>query len=361
MKKIVVFLFVAIATVSWGSLSSQTSPTVPTASQIYFPPVQREINWREIPGFVDSYQQILKLNQKRFKDVNNIQIGDTVLVPSKFGIGVEAWIADKPIANNGQNDCLWLINKRYLLGQLKTAPIDTIRVIQLEPVQEKAETAELTLLGIFKWLLLLIVTGVGFLLLAKVIKSVTSANPDRNPVIPGGLSDEPLTALQQIETAYPNRPRALKVQRVILNGPEGIDSVTVRMTFSDGVRNSLLRSGEIGTRVEREGGIVDFYRQHCGNIFGEIFQGGYNLPDGWTWTVVSEAEVPVEQAAEEAEEQAIPETPAPPAPVNNTVNQLNADDIVKIISALKDSTLKPETINFGSVQIVFFKEKKNRK
>lgn len=328
------------------------------------------ISWREIPGFMESYGQMLDLNRGRFEDLNQIQIGDTVLVPARVGDGVEGWIVDKPIVNRGRHDCLWLINQKYLLNQLYVQPIDTIKV-KKEEVTPPAEKSTNDLAKIISWIFLFVVICFIAWFLYYVVKNIFKkpevVNPHVNPVITGGLSDEPAVALEQITAAYPNRPRALKVQTVIIEGPEGVDSARVQMTFSDGVHTSTLKPGEMATRVEREGGVIDFYRQHCGNLFGEIYQGGYNLPEGWTWRPVGvDYIIPTDEAAAAAAaevSQALTreeskETIKTPTNVTLSISEVSSDDIVKVINALKGSELNIDNLKYGDLKIKFLTIKK---
>lgn len=325
----------------------------------------KSTTWEQIPGFMASYEQMLTLNRGRFANLNKIQIGDTVLVPSKPGIGVEGWIAEKPVTNNGQHDCLWLINQKYLLGQLKTLPVDTIKVKKNRVIPPLEKPAILIATQFMQWLFLLVVVGlIGwflFLVVKQIFKKSAPANPDQNPVIAGGLSEDPAVALRQLNAAYPNQPRALKAQKVIIEGPEGVPSVSVQMTFANGVRTSTLRAGEIYTRVEREGDIVNFYRQHCGNLIGEISDGMFDLPAGWIWHLIIEVmALPTdEEAAAAASEisQALVEEEKVPK-VKLVISEVSSEDIAKIINALKGSDLAPNELKYGDFKIKFFKDKK---
>ncbi len=309
--------------------------------------------------FLTVYQQALKLNEKRFNDLNVIQVGDTILFPARNGYGTEAWVADTPM--NNKHDCIWRLTRKYLAGQLVTTPIKIVN----EPVAKEnpKQIVSKTLLdNPTIWFILLLILVVAMLILVFLIvyALMRRFDPNRHAVITNGLDNEPIIALQQLNAAYPNRPRAIRIQRGIVRAPIGVSFARVFMTFSNGQKITKLKSGELVYRVEREGGIVDFYRQHCGNLFGEVFNGDYNLPVGWTFTNILSAN-------------AAP-TPAPaPAPLSSAANpveeiivldeqnDLDADDIVKIIAALKKANLKPEAIDFGSIQILFYKDKKKKK
>jgi hypothetical protein len=310
-------------------------------------------------NFNQMYEKVLELNRGRFDDLNMIQIGDTVLFPAIQGAGVEAWIADKP--TKAVHDCIWRMTVKYMAGQLITEPVkEFTSPPAIDPRDRILTTAE-----IINWLLLLIAFALVFLLLSwgikRLFKKPEPVNPDQNPVIAGGLSEDPAVALLQLNAAYPNQPRALKAQKVIMEGPEGVFSVNVPMTFSDGVRTSTLRAGEIYTRVEREGDIVNYYRQHCGNLIGEVSDGQIDLPEGWTWHLIVEAlALPTdEEAAAAASEisKALAEEEKNPK-VQLVISEVTAEDISTIINALKESDLSPNQLKCGGFKIKFFKDKK---
>lgn len=327
------------------------------------------INWREIPGFMESYHQMLDLNRNRFKDMNKIQIGDTVLLRSRSGSGIEGWVADKPVVNNGKNDCMWLINQRYLLNQLTTLPVDTIKIIKAEvvpPAEKTTKQVPKIISWIFLFIVLCLVAWFLYYMFKNVFKKPEVVSPDENPVITGGLSDDPAVALQQINAAYPNEPRAISAQKVMILAPAGVTSANVQMTFSNGVHTSTIRTGEIYTRVEREGGIIHFYRQHCGNLVGEVANGKFNLPVGWTWSLIRNSYVPtdaeaaaaaaeISQALELEKEKNVVNAPKH---VTLSISEVSSDDIVKIINALKGSELNLDRLKYGDLKIKFLTIKK---
>lgn len=304
-------------------------------------------NYRETasPQFMDVYQKAVEMNRPRFKDINLIQIGDTVLFPSRYGVGSEAWIANYP--TNGRHDCIWDLTGKYLNGQLITSPVDTVKVKTPEIVPDE-KNDEASNRG-FLWLLALIILAIA----AFVGYRLWSRGINRNPVIPGGLSDDQQTALQQINAAYPNRPRALNLQRGVLAGPIGVSSVTVPMTFSDGVRNVTLHSGEVSTKVNRVGDITDYYRHHCGNLFGEVMGGGYSLPAGWTF-------VPTTPVHENIPSTPINATEVPSAPIpENRLSPIGVD-ATELIQALSNLAAAPKEIVYGDLKITFQKAKRKK-
>jgi len=326
-KSIIALFFVLFVTVAtFANYSTDSFQTRPTE-------------------FSSVYQKALDLNKNRFKDLNVIQIGDTVLFPARIGSGTEAWIADYP--SDGKHDCIWYLTQKYLAGQLVTAPVDTIKVKVTEPVERSKAEQEEGKRNAW-WFMLFILAVIAFTIFFTRLLTRRPVDLNRNPMIPGGLSDEAIIALQQIDSAYPNRPRATRIQRGVIRSLSAAHSVTVQMTFSDGVRQVNLQSGETAYRVERVGGVVDFYRQHCGNLFGEISQGGYNLPEGWTFIPIGEDNEIL--------------TEVPQAPVDLLETPLpSANDIVKVLKAIRKFKVKPNEIFYGDLMLTFQKEKKRKK
>jgi len=301
--------------------------------------------------FGEVYQKALELNKNRFEDLNKIQIGDIVLFPNRYGSGLEAWVADAPV--NGVHDCIWLLSEKYCAGQLITAPVDTIKVTPPVPssteVKEPKEDWTKGSLPFFIILAVLLLLLLIYWLAKKYSNSI-----NHHPVITGGLSDDLPTATQQINAAYPNQPRALRVSRGVINGPS---NTRVSMHFSNGTRTVPLRSGEIVTRVERVGGRVDYYRSHCGNLFGEVHDGQFNLPSGWTFVETSTFTVTPVPAP-------VSETAITPAPVTlpaEVVSNPTADEIVKVLKAIKELKAVPTAITYGGLDVMFNNTNKEEK
>ncbi len=299
--------------------------------------------------FGEVYQKALELNKNRFPDLNKIQIGDIVLFPNRYGVGTEAWVADAPVA--GVHDCIWLLSEKYCAGQLITAPVDTVKVTPPVPSStELPEAKEDWTKGSLPFFIILAV-----LLLLLLIYWLTRRDRiNRHPVITGGLSDDLPTATQQINAAYPNQPRALRVARGVINGP---DNTRVSMHFSNGTRTVPLRSGEIVTRVERVGSRIDYYRSHCGNLFGEIHNGQFNLPSGWTFVETSTFTVTPVPAP-------VSETAITPAPVTvpaEVVSNPTADEIIRVLKAIKELKAVPTAITYGGLDVMFNNTNKEEK
>lgn len=320
------------------------------------------------PAFSRLYQQVLKLNESRFKDLDKIQIGDTVLFPSQVGEFTEGWVADAPY--NGVHDCIWRLTEKYMLGQLLTEIVPDPE--EKNPSEVSQDSTQKSFM--FGLLFRDIVLGLlALILLAMLIawllityfkkmsaKRHAPANPDQNPVIPGGLSNNPAIALAQINVAYPTRPRATKVQKVVLEAPAGVSQGEVMMTFADGVRKSIIRAGELATRVERVDNSVDFCRDHCGNLIGEVYRGIYNLPEGWSYRLVNaEAEYVVPETSDKEEERA-DNAAAKPAGIPLDASSPAGEEVIKIMETMKNNDWQPLTLNYGSFRATFVKSKKQK-
>jgi len=240
---------------------------------------------------MEVYQKALTLNKDRFHDVDLIQIGDTILLPALIGAGTEYWVADFPQAN--VHDCIWRITARYLDKGIETAPLlpDSMNAGPIfcpgsYPIPEEKSSWPW-------WLILLLIVSLEAL--AFFVWDIIRRN-NRRPVIAGGLSDDPALAARQISAAYPNQSPAVTVTRGILISPDGRPAM-VNTRFANGSRIVPLESGEQVYQVVRRDGSTNYYRQHCGNLIGEISDGQFELPEGWEFVPMAESHTPVTAAA----------------------------------------------------------------
>lgn len=301
--------------------------------------------------FTEVYQKALELNSGRFTNLDQIQVGDTILFPAHSGSGVELWVADAPKGN--LHDCIWRLTERYLAYDLVTTPfaepdpeIWNIGAGIQTPEKEESN---------FPWLALML----ALMLIASVIYFIRRENSiNRNPVLPGGLSDDASRALTQINAITPGL-QIVKVERGQIFGatPGRVD-----MLFSDKSRKVDLISGDDTYRVTEFDGSISYYRQHCGNLINPIADGKFPLPAGWvfvpytneqaTW---SAPEVTTEEAAQKAEVEA-------ESPLEVTVSlvdelPLSGTDIAMILEAAGKMVNVPSSIMVGDLSIVFKQEK----
>ncbi|BFD24985.1 MAG: hypothetical protein JST_000304 [Candidatus Parcubacteria bacterium] len=220
-------------------------------------------------NFSQIFNETVELNENRFKDVNIIQPGDTVLLPARSGMGVEAWITDWPIQNN--HDCMWKIAERYWSSEIPTFPIDTVTVTLPSPAPEVVKEKGLLIWVLLSLLILFIAAFVTMLI------TLWKKRVYRNPVIPGGLSNNAGIAANQIQSVSPSATLS-KVERGKIMG-EGKKKVSVM--FSDGLKTISLSPGLSAYRATEVNGNISYYLQHCGNLTGVFADGRFSLPEGW--------------------------------------------------------------------------------
>lgn len=221
--------------------------------------------------FMEVYSQAMELNKHRFANLNKIQIGDTVYFPSRTGVGFEYWIADYPVS--GVHDCIWNLTEKYLAGQIITVPTDTtsnkIKFVAPEPIN--------TNLDLWAWLIIigLMLLVIAFYLLNRFKPWNNRRNLDRNPMVVGGLSNNPGMAARQVSALTGSRVVKSEKGRLICASPVKVD-----MNFADGVKRVPLVSGEEYYRITEDNGTIRYARKSCGNLInGSISQ----LPDGVTF------------------------------------------------------------------------------
>lgn len=244
------------------------------------------------------YNQVMELNSERFKNLDLIQIGDTVLFPSKTGEGLEFWIADVPQGN--MHDCIWRLTEKYLSQEIVTKPVVTPKETVIKEVS-----------SIPSWLIILFgILAAGiliFLILTSKKNGKKIVDPDSYPPVMNSLenktTEEVINSIQEeIQRTNPDG-EILEIQRGYLvrrNGPEYIE---VHMEFGDkNGRIVHMKPGEKVTKVlvkrDKETS-YEYWREHCGNKFTVIKDGRVELPEGWLFAITEETEV--EQTTEDSE------------------------------------------------------------
>lgn len=280
------------------------------------------------PRFMEVYQKVVALNKDRFHDIDLIQIGDTVLLPSLVGAGTEYWIADYPQANI--HDCLWRITGKYLSQEIETAP-----AVIVAPTPTPAPVVAPKADHSWPWwliALLAIVLGAALFLIWYLTRN------NRHPVIRGGLSNDPALAARQITAAYPRQSPAVTVTRGTLISADGRPA-RVMTQFSNGARNATLQSGESAYQVVRQNGNTDYYRQHCGNLVGEVSDGRFQLPEGWSFVPAGESHQATPATSTNQEATPVP-TPA-----------INFEGLAAVIEAAGKVQHDSVEIAFGELSI----------
>lgn len=136
-------------------------------------------------------------------------------------------------------------------------------------------------------------------------------DPDNYPpVIPEGLNRNGHVAARQIEQAYPSREGQIRrVERGVVRQNARPPFVANMLFGDDEMRRVLIQNGDQAHRVTLLDGTVEFYRSHCGNLYGpEMRSGRFELPAGWEFVPDHDL-----QAVAEVRPHA-PRPPVPPAP-----------------------------------------------
>lgn len=334
MKKLI-FSFVILFAAMTASVNAQSVVTIPVS----------KIN--------EVYQQVLKLNANRFANVNQIQIGDTVLLPSLVGGGTEFMIASEPSGN--KHDCLYRISTRYLFCELKTQPVEKAQVNPIllpTPSPKFIDYNYWTGLGVMALILLVILFYMLHNLRSDLSKNRRNIN--RRPVVSGGLSNNPAEAAAQISALTGTRIVKSEKGRLIC-----ATSVKVKMHFSDGVKKVPLVSGEEYYRVTEDNGTVRYARRPCGNLInGSISE----LPAGVTFVLSTEENSTWVAPSLEEKQPELEVKPEPEIeeelPLEVTVNVikdsiLTGKDITMILEAAGKMTNAPSFIAVGDLTIEF--------
>ncbi|NCD00514.1 hypothetical protein EOL94_00215 [bacterium] len=243
------------------------------------------------------YNQVMELNSSRFQNLDLIQIGDTVLFPSRTGEGLEFWVADAPQGN--VHDCIWRLTEKYLSQEIVTKPVITPTP---KPVIESS--------NIPSWITILLgILAAGILILLLIISKRNekrNVNPDYYPPVMDSLenktTEEVVSSIQEEIRRTDPDGEILEIQRGYLVRRSGPKYIEVHMEFGD--RNGRIvrmKSGEKVTRVLVKRGketSYEYWREHCGNKFAVIKDGRVELPEGWLFAITEEAEV--EQTTEDS-------------------------------------------------------------
>lgn len=297
--------------------------------------------------FFEVYRETLELNKDRFADINLIQVGDTVLLPSLItgDPTIYRWIADEPTVNNGRHDCVWLISERYFYNTIKKPMI-------VEPVEKIKSAQPETKAENFPYMLLfgLIAVLIFFGFIIKETTKKRAINPNTQPpMMRNGLSSDNQAAIRQIARQENIDPENItKLERCMLVRHSGPTRIEILMDFRDGTKKSYFTPGELISRVtiEENGETrIEYWRNHCGNRFGAIKDGPFALPEGWEARVQSTYENP------ETKEKIVEAKPT------KSINAKLPNDIATIISNLPKEVAKVE-ITDGTITIIMSPKKK---
>lgn len=233
--------------------------------------------------FFEIYNKAIELNRETYPDFRKIPVNAPVAFPDYDEDGIIYFPARVP--ENGKNDCIWYLSLEYQrlkaahdLGrvQLSDSILDTLTWNMSVPVK----SPEVQKKDYLFWSWIFIGLMILFLLVYFSSRRNNRRNINRNPVVRGGLSNNPLEAAQQISALTGSRVVKSEKGRLICAHP-----VKVQMNFSDGVKRVSLVSGEEYYRITESDGNIRYARRPCGNLInGSIAQ----LPEGVTFVPSTE-------------------------------------------------------------------------
>jgi len=264
-------------------------------------------------------REIAKANPE-YPDPYKVPIGAVIYVPT--GQGFAAPYRTEPW-QMGQRGCFWQIAAWHLYGKrdLPESEPAFVGPVAPDPVPAPTPTQGSQFAPWFRTFLNRAEKALAVFLLLGICVAVASAvqaikrrnrsrmerelNPATHPpVVRGGLSEDPQQALQQVQAATliqhgPNR-FVQQVERGILRDANGRQSFIAPMEHGDGIRrDKRLNAGDVCYRVQVRIGselsepVTEYWYRHCGNRFGEIKSGQFQLPEGWEFIPTPNQAAPV--------------------------------------------------------------------
>jgi hypothetical protein len=289
-------------------------------------------------------KQIIKDNPK-FHNPDLVYPGDTVLVVEKNKTIIYAVGKWTP---NSENGCLWQIANLHLNNKLKSAqasiapvespaskiitpPAKNLASPKVTPPTENSASPKVTppaenqpktaknqrSESQFDWqrLLLTLLVILVFLIVLLLIYPIYALKKHWSklePVIKGGLPNDPSAAIDLINQHYPrirNEDNFLKkMSRGRLFRHFGPKKVKVEMAFSDGIHTTLLKEGEPTYCAEYTDGTVYYFRLCCGNLYVPTGEEWFLFPEGWSFIPEASVERTKDEINQEAKELLIKKT-----------------------------------------------------
>ncbi|MDP3995336.1 MAG: hypothetical protein Q8P78_01840 [bacterium] len=250
---------------------------------------------------VDSLVAIDRLTREivaanpEYPDPFAVPIGALIRVPT--ATGPQVFYKTKPW-QMGQRGCFWQIAAYHLYGKRDLPEPEPAFVGPVAPdpepepaTQDKGFNFWLFLLALAAFLALYAAAYCVWGLIKR--RSERELNPATHmPMVRNGLSEDPEKALDQVQGAtsvYHGHNRFVQsVERGTLHDTNGRQSFIAPMEHGDGVtRDKKLNAGDQCYRVQVRIGseqaepVTEYWFRHCGNRFGEIKSGQFQLPVGW--------------------------------------------------------------------------------
>jgi len=264
-------------------------------------------------GAIDRLSKEIMAANPEYPDPYAVPVGALIRVPNPGGM--DAFYRTEPW-QKGQMGCFWHIAGFHLFGKRMTPPEPAPAVVPAAV----APTAFQKFWNAIPWGLILLLAAsavaLGVYLKHREKKHLAHRMDYRNdpPVVAGGLSDDPAEALRQIQAAdtlYHEPGRQVTgarhgeirsrnghnrvALRVEHTGPMGLDSADRWINNGD-------RCTEVTVSTNGGEPTIEYWLRHCGNRFGEIRDGQFQMPEGWEFVPTMQAAahtVPTTQAAPE--------------------------------------------------------------
>jgi len=240
--------------------------------------------------FLQIYHQAIELNKGTYPDFKKIPVDAPVAFPNYDQDGSIIYFPAR-LPENGKNDCIWYLTSEYqkLKAEYdanKSKTVEPDSTISKKPAKDLIKNSSENVnydywagLGLIVLVLLIIVIYLLYRFRSDLFGGRQNIN--RNPVVRGGLSNNPAEAGAQIAALIPGS-RVVKSERGRLIGST---PAKVKMNFSDGIKKVKLVSGEEYYRITQDNGTIRYARKACGNLTdGSIA----NLPEGWTFVPSTE-------------------------------------------------------------------------
>lgn len=326
-------------------MAALVAMTVPAWSQVAAVPAAPAMTSSDSLVAIDRLARKIAVANPQYPDPYQVPIGVMISVPTTAGPKVfyetEPW-------QYGKLGCWWQIAAWHLFAKRMEPPDADARVIL--PLDDttavKTPPVVQTEAGWFPLAILLtILAALAAIAIAKYYRirqrkqrrqeeqaqerQMERRMDYRNdpPVVAGGLSEDPAQALSQIRAAdalyhrdEPGR-QVSSARHGTLRSMDDRERVALRVehTGSNGLEtadrwvNNGDRCTEVWVSVNGGQPFIEYWLRHCGNRFGEIRDGRFQMPDGWEFvpdsivaatvpaaTVQTQPEAPADQSAAEA-------------------------------------------------------------
>jgi len=310
--------------------------------------------------FQSFYRFTTEINRDRFKDLDLISIGDTVLVPTRDGEDILNLVVKKP--QEGVHDCIWRLS--HAVWYAEEWLEENYQIIPAEPEPENIVVAE-AILPIQKagwdwknlwWLLF------AFPFIWLAVREWRRHHPDRLPPQLGNMEfSRPEDISQRIKAIDPKKYEgcSLKVTRGKVIRNFGPWRILVKMGFGDGsFRPTYIKPGETVVKVvvskPGQEDRIEYWRAHCGNSMNAITKDRFELPEGWHFIPYASDQLEeVEQIKRMAEEvkKKIEEQPAQFA---KQQKEMVREIMKNLPPANQNLELERENIRIEFLPIVYF-------